>query len=163
MIDLLKNGAKSMLEKKNLFVLLQIMWLIEFHFLAILSAKNLICWTFNIQIYEPSIIQKYSQEIVNWIDTYKEYIEIMGIVLLLVGFSGSFLKFIPLFNTYTIINLYSDFGLYAGCWFLLMFFTYKIYMSLGRAFLIAPIIAYLLFLVLKQVKEWFKSKGITFG
>ena len=61
-------------------------------------------------------------------------------------------------NKYKIIYTYSDFGLYAGCWILLIFYTYSIYMSMGKFFLTAPIIAYLLYLLIKKIKEW---KGVA--
>ena len=57
---------------------------------------------------------------------------------------------------------YSDFGLYAGCWILLIFYTYSIYMSMGKFFLTAPIIAYLLYLLIKKIKEWLEKQGIEF-
>lgn len=37
----MKDYTKSVLEKMNLFVILQIVWIIECHILAIFSAKDL--------------------------------------------------------------------------------------------------------------------------
>ena len=162
MNDLLKDCTKSVLEKMNLFVVLQIVWIIEFHILAIFSAKDLICSVTEEKIKEPPIIEEYSQMIANWMDTYKEYIFFMGFILIVVGISGTFFKHIPVLNRYKIIYAYSDFGMYAGCWLLLIFFTYVIFMSMGKAFLIAPIIAYILYLLIKKIKEWLESQGITF-
>lgn len=163
MSDFLKDCTKSVLEKMNLFVILQIVWIIEFHILAIFSAKDLFYSMTEEKIKEPPIIGGYSQMIANWMDAYKEFIFFMGIILIVVGISGTFLKHISVLSRYKIIYAYSDFGLYAGCWFLLIFYTYSIYMSMGKAFLAAPIIAYILYLLIKKIKEWLESKGITFA
>lgn len=163
MSDFLKDCTKSVLEKMNLFVVLQIVWIIEFHILAIFAAKDLLYSVIEEKIKEPPIIEEYSQMIADWMETYKEYIFFMGIILIVVGISGTFFKHIPVLNRYKIIYAYSDFGLYAGGWFLLIFYTYSIYMSMGKTFLLAPIIAFILYLLIKKIKEWLESQGITFG
>lgn len=114
MNDFLKDCIKSVLEKMNLFMVLQIVWIIEFHVLAIFSAKDLIYCVTEEKIKIPPIIEEYSQMIVNWVDIYKEFIFFMGIILIVVGISGTFLKHIPVLNKYKIIYTYSDFGLYTG-------------------------------------------------
>lgn len=35
-------------------------------------------------------------------------------------------------------------------------------MSMGKFFLTAPIIAYLLYLLIKKIKEWLEKQGIEF-
>jgi hypothetical protein len=163
MSDLLKDCTKSVLEKMNLFVVLQIVWIIEFHILAIFSAKDLICSVTEAKIKEPPIIEEYSQMIANWMEAYNEYIFIIAIILIIVGMSGAFFKLIPVLSKYKIVYAYSDFGLYAGCWLFLTIFTYDTYICMGKAFLIAPVIAYILYLLVKKIKVWLESKGITFG
>ena len=61
MSDFLKDYTKSVLEKMNLFVILQIGWIIEFHILAIFSAKDLFYGMTEEKIKEPSIIGEYMQ------------------------------------------------------------------------------------------------------
>lgn len=163
MSDLLKDCTASVLEKMNLFVILQIVWIIEFHVLAIFSAEDLLCSMTGEEIKKPPIFAEYSQRIANWMDTYKEFILVMGIILIVVGISGTFLKHMPVLKNYKTIYTYSDFGLYAGCWLLLIFYTYEIYMCVGKAFLAAPIIAYILYELVKKLKEWLETKGITFA
>lgn len=162
MSDFLKSCTKSVIEKINLFVVLQIVWIIEFHILAFFSAKDLIYSVTKEKIKVPPIIDIYSQMIMNWIDTYKEFIFFMGIIMIIVGISGTMFKRIPVLNKYKIIYTYSDFGLYAGCWILLIFYTYSIYIGMGKFFLTAPIIAYLLYLLIKKIKEWLEKQGIEF-
>ena len=162
MSDFLKSCTKSVIEKISLCVVLQIVWIIEFHILAFFSAKDLIYSVTKEKIKVPPIIDIYSQMIMNWIDTYKEFIFFMGIIMIIVGISGTMFKHIPVLNKYKIIYTYSDFGLYAGCWILLIFYTYSIYMSMGKFFLTAPIIAYLLYLLIKKIKEWLEKQGIEF-
>ena len=87
----------------------------------------------------------------------------IGIILIVVGISGTFLKHISVLGRYKIIYAYSDFGLYAGCWFLLIFYTYRIYVCMGKNFLLAPVIAYILYKLIKKIKEWLESQGITFA
>ena len=163
MSEILNGWTKSVLEKMNLFVFLQIVWVVEFHILAIFSAKELLNSVAKVKIEEPPIIKKYSQIVANCMDEYNEYIYIMGIILIIVGISGVFFKLIPVLNKYKIVNAYSDFGFYAGCWLLLIFFTYDIYISMGKAFLVAPVIAYILYLLVKKINVWLESNGITFG
>lgn len=162
MSDFLKSCTKSVIEKINLFVVLQMVWIIEFHILAFFSAKDLIYSVTKEKIKVPPIIDIYSQMIMNWIDTYKEFIFFMGIIMIIVGISGTMFKRIPVLNKYKMIYTYSDFGLYAGCWILLIFYTYSIYMGMGKFFLTAPIIAYLLYLLIKKIKEWLEKQGIEF-
>ena len=163
MSDFLKDYTKSVLEKINLFVILQMVWIIEFHILAIFSAKDLFYGMTEEKIKEPPIIGEHSQRIANWMDTYQEFIFFIGIILIVVGISGTFLKHISILGRYKIIYAYSDFGLYAGCWFLLIFYTYRIYVCMGKAFLLAPFIAYILYELIKKIKEWLESQGITFA
>lgn len=163
MSDFLKDCTKSVLEKMNLFVVLQITWIIEFHVLAIFSAKDWFYGMTGEKVKEPAIIGEYSQKIANWVDTYNDFIFFTGIILIIVGISGAFFKLIPVLNRYKIIYTYSDFGFYAGCWFLLMSYTYSIYLCMGRCFLLAPIIAYIVYLIIRKINEWLESKGITFS
>lgn len=163
MSDFLKNYTKSVLEKMNLFVVLQMVWIIEFHILAIFSAKDLINSMTKEKIKVPPVIDEYSQMITNWLDTYKEFIFFTGIILIVVGISGTFFKHIPVLNKYKIIYIYCDFGFYAGCWILLIYFTYSIYINMGEFFLATPIIAYLLYMLKEKIKEWLEKQGITFG
>ena len=83
MSDFLKNYTKSVLEKMNLFVVLQMVWIIEFHILAIFSAKDLINSMTKEKIKVPPVIDEYSQMITNWLDTYKEFIFFTGIIIVL--------------------------------------------------------------------------------
>jgi len=161
--NLMKDCTKSVLEKMNVFVILQIVWIIEFHILGIFSVEDLVCSMVGEEIKKPQIIVEYSQKVANWMDTYKGFILAMGIVLILVGISGTLFKYMPILENYYTIYLYSDFGLYAGLWILLIFYTYHIYICMGKAFLIAPIIVHILFVIIKKVKEWLETKGITFS
>lgn len=163
MSDFLKDCTKSVLEKMNLFVVLQITWIIEFHILAIFSVKHWFYGMTEEQVKVPAIIGEYSQKIANWMNTYNDFVFFMGIILIIVGISGTFLKLIPVLNRYKIICTYSDFGFYAGGWFLLMSYTYSIYLCMGRWFLLAPIIAYILYSRIRKLNEWLESKGITFS
>ena len=163
MSDFLKDCTQSVLKKMNLFVILQIVWIIEFHTLAIFSAKDLFYSMAEEKIKEPPIFEEYSQMIANWMDAYKEFIFFMGIILIFVGISGTFFKYISVLSRYKLIYAYSDFGLYAGHWFLLIFYTYRIYVCMGKAFLAAPIIVYILYELIMKIKEWLKSQGITFA
>ena len=74
MSDVLKTCAKSVLEKMNLFVVLQIAWIIEFHILAIFSTKYWFYGMTEEQMKVPAIIGEYSQKIANWMDTYNDFI-----------------------------------------------------------------------------------------
>ena len=162
MSDLLKDCTKSLLEKMNLFVVLQIAWIVEFHILAIFSAKD---WFHGMPVEnmkEPAIIVEYGQKLGNWMNTYKDFIFFTGLILVIVGISGAFFKLIPVLNKYKIIYTYSDFGFYAGCWFLLMHFTYSIYLCMGRWFLFAPPIAYIVYLLIRKANEKLEENGITF-
>lgn len=163
MSDFLKDCTKSVLEKMNLFVFLQIAWMVEFHILAVFSAKDWFHGTAVENVKEPAIIIEYAQKIANWMDTYNDFIFFAGIILIIVGISGAFFKLIPVLNKYKIIYTYSDFGFYAGCWLLLIDYTYIIYLYMGKWFLLAPIIAYIIYLIIRTINEKLEKKGITFS
>lgn len=109
MSDLLKDCTKSVLEKMNLFVLLQIVWIIEFYILAIFSAEDLLCSIAGEKIKKPPIVVGYSQKIMDWMDTYKEFIFIIAVILIVVGILGIFWKHMPVLKNYKTIYMYSDF------------------------------------------------------
>lgn len=163
MIDFFTNSTKSIVEKKNPFVILQILWIFEFYVLDVSSVKELLRFITKEEIQELQIVEDYRQTIINWIDKYNEYIFMMGIILLVVGVSGSVFIYIPFLSRYRIIYMYSDFGLYAGFWIFLMCFTYKIFVCMGKVFFISPIIVYVTFLFVKKIKEWLETNGVTFG
>lgn len=163
MVTALEECTKNMIKKMNLFVILQFIWIVEFYFLAFLATNDFFCNKIGKQIVEPHVIKVYSQIILNWIQTYNGYLLFTGIIFLVVGLSGMFFKFIPCLNQYQIIYIYSDFGLYAGCWILLIYFTYKIYENLMIFFLLMPIVVWLLFILINKIKEILELHGITFG
>ena len=41
--NFMKDCTKSVLEKMNVFVILQIVWIIEFHILGLFSVEDLLC------------------------------------------------------------------------------------------------------------------------
>lgn len=161
--NVLKTCAKSVFEIMNLFIIFQVVWIIEFHILAVFSVNDWLCAITGEQFKVPEIIGEYSQKIANCMDTYNFFVFFTGIALIIIGISGAFFKQIPVLNEYKIICTYSDFGIYAGGWFLLIYFTYSIYLCMGRYFLLAPIIAYIFCSRIRKLKEWLESKGITFS
>lgn len=163
MNDILKDCTKTVLEKMNLFVVLQIIWMIEFHILSIFSIKDFFNSVIKEEIKEPPIIKEYNQVIADWLDTYNEYVLFMGIIFIIVGILGSCLKQITVLNRYKIVYTYLDFGLYAGGWFVLIFGTYRTYAHMGKLFGLAPIIAVVLCFFIKNIIKWLELQGITFG
>lgn len=163
MSETIKDFAKSVIEKTNLFILLQIVWLVEFYVLAIFAGKILLEDLFRANINSPAVITKYSNMILEWMTEYNQYIAILAIIMLFAGLSGSCFMHIGELRKYKLIYTYSDFGLYAGIWMLLIHFTYKIYEVLNAWFLIVPFLALLIFEAIKKARDWLKTKGITFG
>lgn len=163
MSETIKDFAKSVIEKTNLFILLQIVWLVEFYVLAIFAGKIFLEDLFRANINSPAVITKYSNMILEWMTEYNQYIAILAIIMLFAGLSGSCFMHIGELRKYKLIYTYSDFGLYAGIWMLLIHFTYKIYEVLNAWFLIVPFLALLIFEAIKKARDWLKTKGITFG
>lgn len=166
MEDIAKTCANSLIEKLNLFKFLQIVWLIEFHLLAIFSGIEAIEHIFKISIKMPSIITEYGTKILDWMTEYKCYTLSMSIVAFIVGFAGWCFTRILFLSKYDLVRAYSDFGLYAGRWLLLIFLTYKLYTSLGALFLITPFLALIIYkiaLLLKaKMREIMEYYNISF-
>lgn len=163
MSETIENFAKSVIEKTNLFILLQIVWLVEFYVLAIFAGKTWLEDLFRANINPPAVITKYSNMILEWMMEYNQYIFILAIIMLFAGLSGSCFMHIGELRKYKLIYTYSDFGLYAGIWMLLIHFTYKIYEVLNAWFLIVPFLVLLICEAIKKARDWLKTKGITFG
>lgn len=158
MSETIKDFTKSVIEKTNLFILLQIVWLVEFYVLAILAGKTCLEDVFHANVNPPAVITKYSDMILEWMMKYNQYIFLLAIIMFFVGLSGSCFMHIEVLRKYRLIYTYSDFGLYAGIWILLIYFTYKIYEVLNAWFLCAPFIALLICELIKIVKDWLKEK-----
>lgn len=121
MDDIAKTCTNSIIEKFNLFKFFQIVWLIEFHLLAIFSGIEAIEHMFKISIKMPSIITEYGAKILDWMTEYESYALSMSIVAFIVGFAGWCFTRILFLSKYDLVRTYSDFGLYAGRWLLLFF------------------------------------------
>ena len=140
MYEAVKKYAEAIIEKLNLFKLLQIAWLIEFHLLAICAALKIVNHKPDSIINAPPIIAEYMAKILAWFTEYGDYALPAAILALLVGCSGWVFTQIPFFSNYNLIQLYADFGLYAGSWLLIIYFTYKIFTWLGAWFLATPLL-----------------------
>lgn len=163
MSETIKDFTKSVIEKTNLFILLQIVWLVEFYVLAIFAGKTCMEEIFQVNVNPPEVIMRYSDKLIEWMAEYNRYIFILAIIMLFAGLSGSCFMHIGELRKYNLIYTYSDFGLYAGIWMLLIQFTYKIYEVLNAWFLIVPFLALLICESIKKARDWLKTKGITFG
>lgn len=157
MSDSIKQSVKSIIEKFNLFVFLQILWIVEYHFLALLSIRRVLEYILNVKIKEPSLIAEFCGKITNWMSEYNIYTLYLSIMFLIVGLSGW--CFIHTFlRKYNIIIMYSDFGIYAGSWLLLIFSTYKIYILFDGWFLLAPLVLLIVNKIIDYLKEKIREK-----
>lgn len=162
MSEIVKDFAKSVMEKINLFILLQIIWLTEFYVLAIFAGKIFLQETFNANINTPLMITKYSNKILVYMMEYNGYVFTLAITIFFAGLSGSCFMYIGVLRKYKFIYTYSDCGVYAGMWMLLIYFTYKVYEVLSIWFLFTHFIALFICSIIKKTREWLETKGITF-
>ena len=140
MNDVIVSCFKNTVEKLNLYKILQIVWLVEFYFLAIFSGKQAFEKVLGISINEPALISKYSTKIFNWLTEYNAFIFYLAIILLIVGLSGGSAAKMPFLKGYKLIHLYVDIGWYSGGWLILISITYWAYIKLNAWFVFIPII-----------------------
>lgn len=153
MNDAIVSYLKSAVQKLNLYKVLQVLWLIEFYFLAIFSGKHAFEKIFKISINEPQLISKYSIEVFNWLSEYNSYIFFLAMILLVVGMSGGCVAKLPVLRDYKLIHLYADIGWYSGGWLILIFLTYWAYTQLDAWFVFIPMIVYIACKGLKKVSD----------
>lgn len=162
------NGAiiscfKNIIEKFNLYIIIQIFWLMEFYLLAIFSGKQAFEKLFDMSINKPLLISKYSAKIFSWMAEYNSYIFYLAIILLIVGFSGKIVAMLPILRNYNLINLHVDIGCYFGGWLICISATYYAYTKLNSWFVVAPIIIYIVCNLLKKpLNGIFKKIGLSF-
>lgn len=148
-----KDYAKNVIEKLNLFKLLQLIWLIEFHLLAFLSVKYAVNNVFNVMVNEPPIITKFCQQAINWMDKYEGYLFYVSIASLVIGLSGVCLIQIPIFRKYKLIYEYTDFGLYACAWLFFIWVTYRLFIITNAWFLVIPVVVFILYTAITKLLE----------
>lgn len=163
MNEVVKGYAKGVIEKLNLFVLLQVIWLVEFYMLAAFSAKTFLENVFKINIDLPVVLSKYSDMIFKWMAEYNQFLFVLAIIMFITGLSGSCFMNISVLKKYKMIYQYSDFGIYAGAWMFFIFMTYRLYIDLNGWFLVVPLVALIICAVIKEIKEALESKGIEFS
>lgn len=163
MIEFAKGCVKTIIEKLNLYVLLQIVWLVEFYVLALFAGKTCLENVFKISFDLPDTIAKYIDKMLVFMTEYNQYIFLFAIMMLLAGLSGWCFTGIGVLKKYKLIYRYSDFGLYAGAWMLFIYYTYRIYINLNAWFLMVPFVALFICAVAKEIREKLESKVIEFS
>lgn len=136
--------------KKNIFILLQIIWIIEFYILGILAIESVRKKVFDIKYTKYEIIEKVCYSVVDKINQYQEYILYLAVVILIVGCFGIFFNFIPILSGHRVIIAYCDAGISIGSWLLLIYITYKIYSIWKLLVLLAPLIVYGITYIIKE-------------
>lgn len=136
--------------KKNIFILLQIIWIIEFYILGILAIESVRKKVFDIKYTKYEIIEKVCYSVVDKINQYQEYILYLAVVILIVGCFGIFFNFIPILSDHRVIIAYCDAGISIGGWLLLIYITYKIYSIWKLLVLLAPLIVYGITYIIKE-------------
>lgn len=163
MNEVVKDYVKGVIEKLNLFILLQVVWLVEFYVLAAFAAKTCLENVLQISIDIPVAITKYSDKIFEWMAEYNQFLLFLAIIMFLVGLSGMCFTGVEILKKYKLIYQYSDFGVYAGAWMFFIFMTYRLYIKFNGWFLILPLIALIICALSKKIKEVLESKGIEFS
>lgn len=152
MVSDLKEKMIEHVFKKNIFVLLQIIWIIEFYVFGILAIESATKNIFDFgQKYE--IIENICCSIVDKINQYQEYILYLAVVIFIVGLIGTFFNFLPIFSNYRAIIMYCDAGISVGGWLFLIYITYKIYSMCKLMVLFAPLIVYGITYIVKEKRE----------
>lgn len=138
-----QQGMKSYftehLKKLNLFILPQIIWLLELYFLmlnALLKAYD----NFNfpeITTSLPTLIVEYNKMILKLMDEWIPFVGILGVGLLLSSFFICHICVISKIGQYNIIRRYSSYGMFIFGWFILIFLTHFIYNWLQSLFPLA--------------------------
>ena len=150
---MVNNIQEKMIEqvfKKNIFILLQIIWIIEFYILGFLAIDSAIKKIFDIENMRYEIIENICYSVVDKINQYEEYIVYLAVVILIVGLMGIFVNFIPILSDHRVIIMDCDAGISIGVWLLLIYITYKIYSIWKLLVLLAPLIVYGITYIIKE-------------
>ena len=153
MSETIITHAKNLIEKLNIFKVFQVVWLIEFYFLAIFSGKQTLETILNISINEPEFVSKYRAIIFGWLTEYNAFIFYLAVILLIVGLSGGCVAKLPVLKNNKFICTYVDFGWYSGWWLIFIGFTYCVYNWWEGLFLFIPLIVYIVCKLLKKLLE----------
>ena len=162
------NIIRKIIEKLNIYNLLQVIWLIEIYYLVINSINEKVQeilrsdQTLPKLDYVPSQVRQYNAMILNYMDKWNEFILFLSIVLIFSALIISFVKGITRLSDYKIIKSHCDYGLYSGVWLMLIYFTYRIFVYSEVILIISiPSIA-LLFYLKDNVKEKINSRRIHY-
>ena len=112
---------------KNVYVLLQLFWILEYYVLAIVSVIEGIETILQHKIKVPSFLTVYGERISEIIDEYSEFFLLIPIAFIVAGLCGDCFKYVFKLKEYMNVYQYCDFGLYAGGWLLFIMVTYVVY------------------------------------
>jgi len=157
------SGIKGILEKINLFIALQILWLIELYYLGINVALNILKNLMGLNFEIPIQIIGYNNNILGYLNNYKSLGFALAIAFFICGFFGEFIRNISVLSKYKLINMYADFGIYCGTWLLLIYYTYCVYEFSRNWFIVIPVIIWGIIEIKEKVVRWLNDKGITIG
>lgn len=160
-------GIKGILEKTNLFIILQILWLIEIYYLGINVALNILKNLMGLNFEIPIKIIDYNNRILAYLNDYKPLIFALSMAFLMCGLFGVFIRHISFISKYKLINMYADFGIYCGTWLLFIYYTYCAYEFSGNWFIVIPAFIWVMIEIKEKIKEkavgWLNNRGITIG
>lgn len=158
------KGGSSLLKKLNLFTAFHAIWLIEMYYLGINALFNgAIRLDQDVSKKVPAIVLKYNDVILSYFIEYSEFVGLVAVAAFMCGISIAFIKFLPMFNKYKLIDMYSDYGIYCGLWLAIIYGTYRLYLGLGIGFLASPIIVFIAIEIIKKMNEYIEEKtGISF-
>lgn len=156
-------SVKSIIEKLNLFTLLQVIWLIEIYYLGINVSINILggLKVFDFKI--PAQVIYYNEKILGYLDNYKSLVSVLVVAFFMCGVAGVFVRRIEILSKNKLINIYADFGVYCGIWLAIIWATYSAYEVTGYYFLTLPAIIWGIFEIKEKAIEWLNNKGMTIG
>lgn len=153
--------VEGFFKDKNLYVLLQLFWILEYYVLAIASVIEGIETLFRYEIKVPSFLSVYGERVSEIIDEYTDFLLLIPIAFIVAGLCGDCFKYVFKLKEYMNIYQYCDFGVYAGSWLLLIMVTYIAYSYLHGWFAVLYSLA--LFLLsggIQKISDVMKAKGI---
>lgn len=143
----------NILKKLNMFTVFQVGWLIEIYYLGLNALLNSEVAKEMFPDFElPYIAEKYNSLILDYFSKWENFIFVLAIGMFVCGFTFCILKAIPGISNYNIINMYSEYGGYAGAWLMLIYASYWLYSKLGALSLFVPMVIYLIIEGLKKLK-----------
>lgn len=163
--DGVKNGIKGYVTERikllNPFTLPQLIWMVELYYLMLNSLLLIIEKEPNIKTIIsgfPKEFFMYNKLINQYLLEWSTPVAFLGVGLLFSGIIISMVNKFPYVSDFKIVNTYSNYGVSACVWMILIWLTYRLFLLFSAWFPIVIVVLFYIFIVWEQAKEGIQNK-----